>query len=351
MFNLIANGKGGRGFKFTPDNVTIVFDGNSIGWGEGSTYATFSGSNGGQLGAYTVGQMPFFKESGIRPQGFAVPARNITTMITNIAQVRQLYNPKKFNLLIVDEITNEMTSNAGLVSARVSAVLAKILQYNNAARSGGQNWFIMWLTAIPRGVSTTLNDATHQSNQVLQQVNQALRDNPALYGVDRVVDRCWAGDGTPSNPPSPFRQFTNFTQAEYDAQAKYYRSRERSAANGGTYTFTANCTAGNVNLTNVVPTEASKANDAYPYLFGGGQVTSTAITGGGALSIAANGVFDALVRLTASTNLTTQVGATFNMTHTSFTNLHTHPSDLGYAIGFNELERELRLIGDKVIIY
>lgn len=337
MFNFIANGKGGRGFKFTRDNTTVVYDGNSIGWGEGSTYAFDASTNGGQYGAYAVSQMQMFKEAGIRVQGFAVRARTTTIMIANIAQVKQLYDPRHFNLLIVDEITNELYSLSGTPSAMATATLAKILQYNNAARLGGQNWFIMWHAAIPRGVSAALNDATYNKNLALQLVNQALRDNPALYGVDRFIDSCYVG--------SPFRQFTNFTQAEFDAQAKYYRSRERAANNGGTYSFTANSTAGSINLTNVVPLTPDFTKD----VLSGFTVTSSAISSG-TLTTAANGIFDGLIKLTTATNLTTQTQATFNMTLSGFTNLHTHPSDLGYAIKFAEMERELRNLGTKLLL-
>lgn len=338
MFNIISSTKGRAGFVWSTDNVNIVYDGNSIGWGSGSSYSDSASTNGGQYGAYAVSQIDFIKKAGIRAQGFAVPARNIATMIANIAQVRQIYSPRKFNLLIVDEITNEMTTQStGSVATRVTGVLARILEYNNAARAGGQNWYIMWHAAIPRGVSAVFNDASYQNNKVLELVNQSLRDNPKLYGIDSLIDGCYIG--------SPFRQFTNYTQAEFDAVAKYYTRIERSSSNGGVYSFLADSVAGSTALVNIKPiTVDTTGSQAI-----GSTVTSSAITSG-SLGIAANGVTIGRILLSGTANLVTATQAQFNVTTPGLLNLHTHPSDLGYAVRFNEMERELRNLGTRLLL-
>ena len=326
---------------FSKATVNIIIAGNSLCNGEGSS--DFDLGIGNKL-ARQVGSLPCFVGTDIaylngvtsscqggRYIGLSSDGINgaNNSMRSNITDVTSSYDPIKTNILLIDELTNQLS-----IDNSDTTVLNNLISYINLVRSGNggtaQKWFIAILTGIPRGVAAVDNtsDLAYQRNIFMKSINTKLLSNPKSYGIDYVIDRI-------TNFQSP-RNISSFVQASMDSLDAYYSPVERSAATGGTGTFTATYTAGSASVTNIVVT-------GYPPHVGQSVTSSTVPNGLFITSISTNSL-----SLNTGTGVTAGTGIATSSVNGGKQNLHTHPSDAGYALQFPLLDQAFRQIALRI---
>lgn len=323
---------------FSGAGINIIVAGNSIANGEGSS--DFDVGLNNKL-ARTVGSLPCFAGTNIAYLSGVISSCNggryiglssdgingaNNSMRSFITAVTGSYDPAKTNILLIDELTNQLS-----IDNSVTAVLNNLSSYTALVRSGNgttpQKWIIAILTGLPRGVAAVDNnsDAYYQRNMFMRSINTLLMNNPITYGIDYVLDRT-------TNFQSP-RNITSFVQASMDALDSYYAPVERSAATGGTGTFTATYTAGSASVTFIVVT-------GYPPQVGQTITASTLPAGIYITSITGNSL-----NLSTGTGVTSGTAIASSSVNAGKQNLHIHPSDLGYQIQIPILDAFFRKLG------
>lgn len=222
MFN--TSGKGFKKYSAATHKITVA--GNSIAVGAGADTMP----NGQKL-AYMIQNLPVMSGSGISVNGTAFGARVITngtdtvgqnSMVADIASVTGQYDASKTNILVMDEITNQISIQGNTDTQ----VLAAISYYTGLVRASNRKWFIIMFTCLPRGPAATVNntsDIIFQRNTYAKAVNKAIKSNPKSYGLDLVIDRT-------DNFTAPWKNMTSFLQADFNAVADYYTALERQVS-------------------------------------------------------------------------------------------------------------------------
>lgn len=150
--------------------VKVVFDGNSLVQGVGSTTtplpAAFASLVPGLSSVVNLGG------SG----------RTWAAMLSGTA-VDAAFDASKTNVLFAWETTNSVCNDGRTAAQTIQDATA----YIAARRAANPGWRIVLLTSIPRQVGNAVTDVT-ASNVAMEQVNAAFLANYRAMGADAVVD-------------------------------------------------------------------------------------------------------------------------------------------------------------------
>lgn len=200
---------------FTAAKYNIVFDGNSLIYGQGATYTQFIA---GQL---TLSKL--LNGSGITCRSFGIPGQTWGDMIANHADVDAAFVPGKRNILFCWEGTNAIFNSArtGIVAAQDAG------RYAQAMKAVNPSWEIIVMSTIPGRYTSSLGVTNFGSvDAVNRQVdihNLYLQQNLKSLGFDGYLDlRC---DGSPY-------AFKNYTDADFTARNAYYLASEQLTGTG-----------------------------------------------------------------------------------------------------------------------
>lgn len=165
---------GGRsGLTFSSDKVNIVFDGNSLVFGDGST--------GGQtLTVQLAAMSPINGQISITNLG--VNGQTTSQMRSAATDVNGAWVEGKTNILVVWEGTNHMNFGASALTAYNETVnyIADRLALNP--------WKIVLMTTLPRRNQGATQDQTDTYNAKMDDYNARLLANYKTIGAVGIVD-------------------------------------------------------------------------------------------------------------------------------------------------------------------
>lgn len=180
--------------------VNIVFDGNSLVYGTG-TSGTLGDTTGKSFPAQAVALSPVFG-SGATSSNKGIGGQTWADMAATPADVDGAWIAGKTNILVLYEGTNSIGNGlTGLQSASDASAYI-------SARLSLHAWKILLMTTIPREY-TTEPQRTNTNNEIEAQ-NNYFRNNWLAMGVTRLVETRGTG--------SPFA-LSNYNQASWDATA------------------------------------------------------------------------------------------------------------------------------------
>lgn len=191
-------------------NVNLVFDGNSLTYGTGST--------GGQSLAVQTMAKSWAAGSGATMSNVSFAGRSWGDLISNGSAVDSAYVPGKINVLVVGETTNSVFNT----SSTAAQAVASAQSYINARLAQNPDWRIVLVTTIPRqtGPQVAANQtALDAANAVLVAADNIMRATYRKMGAVALVDV--------RSPGSPFN-FTGYTPADFSAVANLYAEADGS---------------------------------------------------------------------------------------------------------------------------
>ena len=158
-------------------DVNIVWDGNSLVFGKGST--------GGQTLPVQTAALAPVVGSGATTSAFATSGHNWSDMEAGAAQVDGAWVAGKINILIFWEHINSIF--VGGLTAEQS--IEQMRQYITNRRAL-HPWIVMTLTCLPaEGYGTAWTQATRNAvNAKLDAVNATMRADRAVLGIDSLID-------------------------------------------------------------------------------------------------------------------------------------------------------------------
>lgn len=174
---MFGRGMAGRPRLTFDSNVNVVWDGNSLVYGKGST--------GGQtLPVQTAGKAPM-SGSGASSSAYAANGHKWSDMEAGASQVDTAWASGKTNVLIFWEHINSIWVG-GLTAAQS---IEQMRQYI-ANRRAAHPWIVVTLTCLPaEGYDTEWTQATRDAvNASLDAVNATLRADRTALGIDALID-------------------------------------------------------------------------------------------------------------------------------------------------------------------
>lgn len=193
---------GSRWLKFSA-SVNVVWDGNSLVYGQGASYV---GGIRNNAVTQTANRAPI-AGSGATVTNLGVSGQTWAQMNSSASDVDAAWIDGKTNLLVLWETTNAVCSQS---SSQTPAQCLSAIRTYVTNRRAARPWVIVCLTTIPREYGFAVNDQATRSakNADLLAVDAALKANPAEYGLDRVIDL--------RRPGSPFA-FSSFSSSDFDS--------------------------------------------------------------------------------------------------------------------------------------
>jgi lysophospholipase L1-like esterase len=170
-----TTGEGGTGGGFDLNNSRMVFDGNSLTAGQGST-------GGLTYPAQLITLLGGLGITGIYSQNLGVGGQTTENMASDAStQVDTLINSSVSNILFAWEIGNDIYFNGD-----VSAAQTAFQNYCTARRSAGWDKIIV-IGLTPRNQSTSFGDDITAFNTKLQSADTWLKANYGTF-ADAFVD-------------------------------------------------------------------------------------------------------------------------------------------------------------------
>lgn len=161
---------------FRPGLVNMVFDGNSLTWGNG----------GGPWPDFLASMAPLNGYATIR--NFAVNGQTTEQMNSSPSDVDNAWADGKLNVLVLWEGTNSMAGGNRTAQQAFDSMANYI-----TGRKALQPWRVVLINTLPRQASTQA--ATDLLNAKLDEYNALLKSNLAQMGGDLLVDL--RQDGSP----------------------------------------------------------------------------------------------------------------------------------------------------------
>lgn len=211
------------GFLRFSSSVNVVWDGNSLVFGVGSS--------GGQKLPTQVAALAPMAGSGAAVFNAGVSGQTWANMISGASDVDGQWSAGKTNVLVLWETTNAVC-NTSKTSAQVQSEIATYI----AARRAAHPWVIVGLTTIPREAAGTITDQTTRTaqNLVMADVDSAMI--AGAMDFDRIVNVRQAG--------GPFN-FAGYETIDFDSSGAVWNesSGGRIHLNNAGYAVVAGYTA------------------------------------------------------------------------------------------------------------
>lgn len=187
-------------------SVNIVFDGNSLVYGDGATVP---------LPQVVAGRAPI-SGSGAAMTNLGIDGQTWRQMDGldggSSADVDGAYAPGKTNILIAWETTNAVCNT----HRSATETIGDLTSYIANRKAVHPDWHIVLMTTLPRQAGSQLGTdqaSIDTANATLNAVDDHLRAHYRALGAQALVDV--------RAPGSPFR-FTSYTPADFDATATYW---------------------------------------------------------------------------------------------------------------------------------